>query len=120
MNSLRPSLGSRHPFREGLRVSAQECVRLALGAQAENLRIGARYMADQMRQFKDEIFVALAAYNAGPGAAQRWRDADGTDDADVYLETVEFAETRLYVEIVAENYAIYRYLYGGESKPNLP
>jgi soluble lytic murein transglycosylase len=85
-----------------------------------NLRIGARYMADQLREFKDEIFVALAAYNAGPGAAQRWRDAEGTDDADVYLETVEFAETRVYVEIVAENYAIYRYLYGGESEPNLP
>jgi soluble lytic murein transglycosylase len=77
-------------------------------------------MAAALNDADKEIFVALAAYNAGPRAAARWRDADDTDDADVYLETVEFAETRLYVEIVSENYAIYRYLYGGESKPTLP
>jgi soluble lytic murein transglycosylase len=85
-----------------------------------NLRVGANYMATQLKDFKNELFVAFAAYNAGPSAAQRWRGEDGTDDADVYLETVEFAETRLYIEIVAENYAIYRYLYGGEATPTLP
>jgi soluble lytic murein transglycosylase len=85
-----------------------------------NLRIGANYMATQLKDFNNEIFVALAAYNAGPSSASRWRDENGTDDADVYLETVEFAETRLYIEIVAENYAIYRYLYGGEAEPTLP
>ncbi len=85
-----------------------------------NLRLGAFYMAEQLEEFDNEIFVALAAYNAGPSAAARWRDADDAQDADIYLETVEFAETRLYIEIVAENYAIYRYLYGGESKPTLP
>jgi soluble lytic murein transglycosylase len=85
-----------------------------------NLRIGANYMATQLKDFDNELFVAFAAYNAGPSAAQRWRDVNGTDDADVYLETVEFAETRAYIEIVSENYAIYRYLYGGESTPTLP
>jgi soluble lytic murein transglycosylase len=84
-----------------------------------NLRLGARYMADQLDRFDEEVFVALAAYNAGPNAADRWRDASG-DDADLYVETVEFAETRLYIEIVAENYAIYRYLYANEPEPNLP
>ena len=33
---------------------------------------------------------------------------------------VEFSETRLYIRNVSENYAIYRYLYGGEDKPTLP
>jgi soluble lytic murein transglycosylase-like protein len=84
-----------------------------------NLRLGARYMADQLKQFGDEIFVALAAYNAGPSAAERWRAASG-DDADVYVETVEFAETRLYLEIVSENYAAYRYIYTDATEPNLP
>ena len=84
-----------------------------------NLKLGARYMADQLNRFDDEVFVALAAYNAGPNAAERWREASG-DDADLYVETIEFGETRLYIEIVAENYAIYRYLYAGESEPNLP
>jgi soluble lytic murein transglycosylase len=84
-----------------------------------NLRFGARYMADQLRRFRGEMFVAFAAYNAGPTAAERWRAASGTD-ADLFLETVEYHETQLYVEIVAENYAIYRYLYGGQAEPNLP
>jgi soluble lytic murein transglycosylase len=84
-----------------------------------NLRFGARYMADQLTKFNNELFVAFAAYNAGPTAAVSWRDASG-DDGDLFLETIEFHETQLYVEIVAENYAIYRYLYGGQPEPNLP
>ena len=84
-----------------------------------NLRFGAKYMADQLEELGGELFVAFAAYNAGPTAAFRWRDISG-DDADLFLQTVEFSETQLYVEIVAENYAIYRYLYGGQPEPNLP
>jgi soluble lytic murein transglycosylase len=84
-----------------------------------NLKFGAKYMADQLQRFQNELYVAFAAYNAGPNAASRWRDASG-NDADLFIETVEFHETRLYVEIVAENYAIYRYLYGGQPEPNLP
>jgi peptidoglycan lytic transglycosylase len=84
-----------------------------------NLQFGAKYMADQLGQFDNELFVAFAAYNAGPTAATRWRDTSG-DDADLFLQTVEFHETQLYVEIVAENYAIYRYLFGGQPQPNLP
>ncbi len=84
-----------------------------------NLQFGAKYMADQLNAFNGELFVAFAAYNAGPTAAFGWRDVSG-DDADLFLQTVEFSETQLYVEIVAENYAIYRYLYGGQPEPNLP
>jgi soluble lytic murein transglycosylase-like protein/TolA-binding protein len=84
-----------------------------------NLRLGANYMAAQLKDFDNDIFVAFAAYNAGPDAARRWAKAAG-DDADLFLETVEFSETRLYVQNVAENYAIYRYLYGGQDLPSLP
>jgi peptidoglycan lytic transglycosylase len=84
-----------------------------------NLQFGAKYMADQLEKFNKELFVAFAAYNAGPSAASRWRDTSG-NDADLFLQTIEFHETQLYVEIVAENYAIYRYLYGGQPEPNLP
>jgi len=84
-----------------------------------NLRLGASYMAEQLRTFANRIFVALAAYNAGESAAGRWLKSAG-DDPDLYLETIEFRETRLYVQLVAENYAIYRYLYGGETAPTLP
>lgn len=63
-----------------------------------NLQFGAKYMADQLNAFNGELFVAFAAYNAGPTAAFGWRDVSG-DDADLFLQTVEFSETQLYVEI---------------------
>jgi soluble lytic murein transglycosylase len=84
-----------------------------------SLRLGARHMADLLQRVGGDIFVALAAYNAGATSAERWAAAAG-NDADLYLETIEFAETRLYLEIVAENYAIYRFIYAGEPEPNLP
>ena len=76
-------------------------------------------MSDQVKSFDNEIFVAFAAYNAGPGPAKRWRQASG-DDPDIYLESIEYSESRLYVQLVGENYAIYRYLYGGETTINWP
>ena len=84
-----------------------------------NLRFGSFYMKEQLKDFDDEIFVAFAAYNGGPSAAKRWRQESGKD-ADTFLETIEFRESRLYVELVAENYAMYRYLYAGQSHPDLP
>jgi soluble lytic murein transglycosylase-like protein/tetratricopeptide (TPR) repeat protein len=84
-----------------------------------NLRLGASYMAQSLRDLDNELFVAFSAYNAGQSPSRRWRQTAGKD-ADVFLEQIEYTETRRYVEIVAENYAIYRYLYGGESTPNLP
>ena len=85
-----------------------------------NLRFGAYYLAEQLGSFDAELYLAFAAYNAGPGAANRWRETPGAADGDIFLEAVEFRETQLYIEFVAENYAIYRYLYAGESSPSLP
>ncbi|MBM4416588.1 MAG: lytic transglycosylase domain-containing protein, partial [Chloroflexi bacterium] len=42
-----------------------------LYAPANSLRFGARYLADQLRRFDGDLAAALAAYNAGPGAAAR-------------------------------------------------
>lgn len=84
-----------------------------------NLRMGARYMADQLAGFDAEPLVAIAAYNAGPAAAERWRTAAG-DDPDLYFEIIEFDETRHYLNTVAENYAWYRFIYAGEELIGLP
>ena len=51
----------------------------------ENLEGGARYLSQQYRKFGDWR-LALAAYNAGPGAVERYRDVP------------PFAETQAYVK----------------------
>lgn len=74
------------------------------------LNFGAFYLAQQLRAFDGAAHAALSAYNAGPGNAARWYAAAGSD-LDLYIETVNFAETRLYIDRIYEGYVIYRFLY---------
>ena len=84
-----------------------------------SLRFGAYYLGAQIDELEGDIPAALSAYNGGPGNASRWQEAGG-GDPDVFLETIEFSETRAYVELVLENYATYLYAYGMTSEPSLP
>ncbi len=84
-----------------------------------SLRFGASYLSDQLRNFDDDAYRALAAYNGGPGAASSAAKSAG-DDEDLFVEDLEFDETRLYVRRVMENYARYRQLYQGIGRPSLP
>jgi soluble lytic murein transglycosylase len=84
-----------------------------------SLRFGAHYLAAQLADFAGDPYRALAAYNGGPGAASDAAALSGDDD-DLFVESLEFDETRLYVRLVMENYARYRQLYGGSTRPSLP
>ncbi|HEU0052840.1 MAG TPA: lytic transglycosylase domain-containing protein [Longimicrobium sp.] len=81
-----------------------------------NLRMGARYLGDQLGRYDGARDLALAAYNAGPGRADRWkRELEYGGDPDVFRAKIPFAETREYVRIVLRNAEIYRRLYGNRS-----
>jgi soluble lytic murein transglycosylase len=78
------------------------------------LNFGAYYIAEQLTIFDGHVHAALSAYNAGPGNAARWYNLAG-DDLDSYHETVDFGETRLYIERIYVGFVIYSYLYDGAS-----
>ncbi len=84
-----------------------------------SLRFGAHYLKSQLDLFQGNLAAALAAYNGGAGNASRWQTAAG-GDADAFLEVIDFAETRTYVSVVLENYALYRYAYGVTDHASLP
>jgi soluble lytic murein transglycosylase len=84
-----------------------------------SLRFGAHYLAAQLEGFGGNPSAALAAYNGGPGNSARWIEVAG-NDRDLFLETIDFEETRLYVRVVLENYALYRYTYGVTNTLSLP
>ncbi|HEX6908975.1 MAG TPA: lytic transglycosylase domain-containing protein, partial [Longimicrobium sp.] len=85
-----------------------------------NLRMGARYLRDQLRRYGGKRDLALAAYNAGPSRADRWRRELGYGgDPDRFRERIPFAETREYVQVVIRNAVVYRRLYGGGRSPGL-
>ncbi|MEX0799680.1 MAG: lytic transglycosylase domain-containing protein [Dehalococcoidia bacterium] len=76
-----------------------------------SLRFGGHYLGRQLEFLAGDVSAALAAYNGGPGNAQRWQEA-AAGDPDVFLEAITLSETRAYVELVLEHYARYRYAYG--------
>ena len=84
-----------------------------------SLRFGAYYLGTLVEGFGGEIGPALAGYNGGPANAGDWWELGGGDQ-DLFLESIEFPETRAYVEFVLENYARYLYAYGFVEEPYLP
>jgi len=85
-----------------------------------NLRMGARYLGDQLERYRGARDLALAAYNAGPGRADRWKRELGYGrDIDAFRDRIPFAETREYVKVVLRNAELYRRLYGKGRAPGL-
>jgi soluble lytic murein transglycosylase len=84
----------------------------ALDAPATSVRFGAYYIAQQLRASDGSVPAALAAYNAGPGNSQSWSEAaDPAADADLFVELIDFGETRAYVKLVDSYYQAYQRLY---------
>ncbi|MFN2209728.1 MAG: lytic transglycosylase domain-containing protein, partial [Candidatus Promineifilaceae bacterium] len=74
------------------------------------LNFGAYYLSQQLEYFDGDVHAALAAYNAGPGNAARWHETAG-GDLDAFVDTVDFNETKTYVERIYAGYDIYSALY---------
>jgi soluble lytic murein transglycosylase len=69
-----------------------------------NIRYGAWYLHNLFQKYGSERLV-LAAYNAGQGNVDRWR-ANG--------QSIQFSETRAYVERVEDLKDVYRRSWGKE------
>ncbi|MCZ7669460.1 MAG: transglycosylase SLT domain-containing protein [Chloroflexi bacterium] len=72
------------------------------------LNFGAYYLDQQPDAFDGAVHAALAAYNAGPGNAARWYKIAG-DDLDLFKETMDFPETRKYIDRIYLGQAVYRF-----------
>ncbi len=68
-----------------------------------SLEYGTYYLDYCLDEFDDNPYMAIAAYNGGPGNARRW----AADDPDLFVERITFNETRSYVELVYTHYQAY-------------
>ncbi len=55
---------------------------------AQNIRGGARYLAQLLKTFNGDTTLATAAYNAGPGAVQKYGGVPPYDETQVYVQRV--------------------------------
>jgi len=87
---------------------------------AYNVLLGSTYLSDQLRRYDGSLLLAAAAYNAGPGNANKWIRAFGDPrapnvDPILWVELIPFEETRKYVQRVLGNYLVYRERLGNEA-----
>ena len=76
-----------------------------------NLTLGTQYLQSLMRRYSNNWFKAVAAYNAGEAAVDRWEKDIVTDDIEEFVERIPYLETRQYVKLVLRNHQIYKTLY---------
>ena len=60
----------------------------------QNIRGGARYLALLLKNFNGNERLAAAAYNAGPGAVQKYNGVPPYDETQVYVERVGMLRKR--------------------------
>ena len=73
-----------------------------------NIRYGTFLLSELLERYEGDEAAALAAYNAGPGNADRWGGSA------LAVGDIDFPETRAYVEEVLEKRREYRDEYARE------
>lgn len=81
-----------------------------------NIALGSFYISQLIRQFNGSKILAIASYNAGPKATNRWvkefwdpRESKSMEDVIDWIECITYKETRNYVQRILENLVIYEY-----------
>jgi soluble lytic murein transglycosylase len=81
-----------------------------------NIAVGAAELSQKLQDMHGEPILAIAAYNAGTEAVGNWLAQTPIDDVDTFVESIPYAETRLYVKTVTRNRFEYRRIYEGSSQ----
>ncbi|GDX36558.1 lytic transglycosylase [Alphaproteobacteria bacterium] len=82
-----------------------------------NIKLGSHYIKKLIDRFDGSEMLAIASYNAGPNATQRWinefydpRQQKDLDKVVDWIELITYSETRNYVQRIMENLIVYKYL----------
>jgi soluble lytic murein transglycosylase-like protein len=76
------------------------------------IAFGAWYLKRLLTYYKGNLVLAIAAYNAGPEAVDRWLRQSEDWDLDEFVENIPYDQTRQYVGKVLVNMDMYHRLYG--------
>jgi soluble lytic murein transglycosylase len=79
-----------------------------------NIRLGTHYLGKMYSRFDNNMVLATAAYNAGPGNVEQWLPQSDSLDARLWIENIPYNETRKYVRRVMETDVIFTWRLTGE------
>ena len=77
----------------------------------KNTQAGSWYLRKQLHRYRaadNPVPYALAAYNAGPGRADRWSKGAAATNSAAFLRQIDFPGTKRYVESVLRRHQLYR------------
>ena len=79
-----------------------------------NISLGVWYINDLLRQFNNNLYPALAAYNGGRGRVSKWLNEGIWDGGKENLADIPFSETRSFIQKVDRSYQRYQQIYSPE------
>ncbi|MEC9073171.1 MAG: lytic transglycosylase domain-containing protein, partial [Myxococcota bacterium] len=90
----------------------RKITRRSLKDPKTNMTVGTHLLAELISHFRGNVPVALAAYNAGRGAARGWLRSRGHLPIDAFVETIPYTQARRYVRRVVASAAAYGAIHG--------
>ncbi|MFT4178890.1 MAG: transglycosylase SLT domain-containing protein [Thermomonas sp.] len=80
-----------------------------------NIAIGTAYLRQLMDRYGGKPYQVIAGYNAGPAPLNRWMAQRPDMDADIWIETISYKETREYVARVLSFSTLYDWRLNGDA-----
>ncbi|MES2858734.1 MAG: transglycosylase SLT domain-containing protein [Pseudomonadota bacterium] len=80
-----------------------------------NILLGSAYLRQLMDKYGGKPYLVMAGYNAGPAPLNRWMSQRPAMDADFWIETISYKETRDYVGRVLSFSTVYDWRLNGDA-----
>ncbi|MBQ8635502.1 transglycosylase SLT domain-containing protein [bacterium] len=79
----------------------------------KNIKIGLKYFTYLVDYFDNDEYLAILAYNAGPGNIKKWRNnpSINSNEIDVFVENIPYIETKNYIKKILSSYWTYINIY---------
>jgi tetratricopeptide (TPR) repeat protein len=80
-----------------------------------SVQLGTKYISGLLKEFRGNFQYMVAAYNAGAGNVDKWKERYKNEDMDYFTEFTPFIETRYYILRTDKFLTQYGLIHGGKA-----